>query len=119
MKKINKLLAILVGAFVALTSFGDNEPTKQVLASGSSTAEQYTLSEEIAKMNSWQALNESPFSFYTAVYWCGPYVQWNYADLDNSIDAGVASYSRIEYYIRLRFSKYETTPSSLLSFFVM
>ena len=97
MKKINKLLAVLVGGFIALTSFGGEAPTKKVSASESSTAEQYTLSQEIAKMNSWQALNENLFSFYTAVYWCGPYVQWNFADLHNSIDAGVASYSRIEY----------------------
>ena len=47
-------------------------------------------------MNSIDAIRENVFSFYAAVYWCGPYVQWNYADLDGMADVGVVNYSQIQ-----------------------
>ena len=94
--KINSLFTCLLCALIAVTAVFGNANLNSAKAEDQSTYVDYKLSEEISKMNSMHALSENVFSFYSAVYWCGPYLQWDYAELDGSADAGVASYSQIE-----------------------
>ena len=94
--KLNKLLTLFVcGLTVLSTAFGGVN-LKPASAEEQNTAIEYKLSEEIAKMQSIQAIKENVFSFYASVYWSGPYGQFNYTDLDGSLDAGVVNYSMVK-----------------------
>ena len=98
MKKtnLNKLLTLFVCGIAVISTAFSGINLKSVSAEEQSNVVEYKLSEEIAKMNSIDAIRENVFSFYAAVYWCGPYVQWNYADLDGMADVGVVNYSQIQ-----------------------
>ena len=95
-KKINSLFALFVCGFLAFSTVCGNLSVKTASAEAQGNVTQYKLSEEIAKMTTLDAIRENVFSFYAAVYWCGPYVQWNYADLDGKADVGVVNYSQIQ-----------------------
>lgn len=94
--KLNKLLMLFMCGIAVISTAFNGVNLKPVSAEEQSNVVEYRLSEEIGKMQSIDLLSESVFSFYAAVYWSGPYLQFNYADLDGSIDAGVANYSKIQ-----------------------
>ena len=93
-KKTGLISLIICGILAIAGAFGGFSRTK-VKADGNGAVE-YKISREIAKIDSISALKENAFSFYSAVYWCGPYLQWEYSSLDRSVDAGVVNYSQIK-----------------------
>ena len=94
-KKINSLFALFVCGFLAFSTVCGNLSVKTASAEAQGNITQYKLSEEIAKMQSFDAMKQSTFSFYTSVGWSG-FLQFEYSSLHNSVDAGMANYSQIE-----------------------